>query len=113
MPRKDRKKAELFSRYRKWSSQVEFIRLKKPIEVNIREGMTGFDVFNKTFGVVGSGKTVEDAMDMFFDHLMLEYYEHSLNPGVQSPDEQHFGKRLRKLFNTLPERSEHLVKFEG
>ncbi len=84
----------------RWSSQVELIKLKHPIPVRIAKGSTGFDVFCKPLHLVGSGNTMEKALEMFFDHLMMDYYEHSLNPGEQNHEDEEHGKRLRRFFNT-------------
>jgi hypothetical protein len=84
----------------RWSSQVEVLTLKHCLPLRLSKGSNGFDVFCKPLKIVGSGNTLEKAMEMFFDHLIVEYYEYSLNPGVQSADDEAYGRKLKKLFNT-------------
>jgi hypothetical protein len=87
----------------KWNSQVEVIRLRKSLPLKIRKNATGYTIFCKPYEVVGDGDTLERAMQMLFDHLMLDYYEYSLNPGPQCQDDCAHGRKLKLLFNTEKE----------
>ena len=83
-----------------WSSHVDVIRLRKPLEVKIRASVLGYDIFCRSPQLVGSGETIERALQMLFDHMMIDYYEYSLNPGLQSPDDVCYGRRLKAFFNS-------------
>lgn len=95
----------------RWSTQVEFIRLLHPLSVKISKGNQGYDVFCKNPQLVGSGNTLALALEMFFDHLLIDYYEHSLNPGEQTVESAEYGKKLRKFFNAAPLEKKRLVDF--
>jgi type II secretory pathway component PulF len=85
---------------RSWSSNVDFIPLRRPLKLRIRQDNNEIAVFCKEFpGMIGSGKDLAQALEMFFDHLMIDYYEHSLNPGRQSIEQKFYGEKIRRFFN--------------
>lgn len=90
---------------RKWSSQVEFIRLRHPLKVRITQSATGAVVKNLEFNLLGDGNTIEHAMDMLVEKLILDYYEFGLNPGPQSESDRCYGDRVRKLFTSAQDDS--------
>lgn len=99
---------------KRWSSQVEAICLLHPLKIRISGNNQGWDVFSKSPKIVGSGNTIALALQMFFDHLLIDYYEYSLNPGTQNIDDEIYGKRLKKLFNTAScQERRKLLDFHG
>lgn len=83
-----------------WESQIGAIPLRSSLTLRIKKSATSVDIFCKDFsGVIGSGPTAAEALEMFFDHLIISYYEYSLNPGPLTECDRLFGIRVKKLFN--------------
>jgi hypothetical protein len=83
-------------------STVNAIPLRRSISIKVRQDNNGVDVFSKEFpGMVGSGEDLERALQMFFDHLMIDYYDYSLNPDQDlNENDRLYGVRLKRLFNS-------------
>jgi hypothetical protein len=96
-----------------WGTHLAAIPLRLALTVKIKHHSGGYDVFNKSFQLVGSGSTLKGALEVFFDHLLTDYYEFSLNPGPQGPDDRAFGLRLRSLFNSPASRERKLIDFHS
>jgi hypothetical protein len=81
-------------------SQIQIITLRKPLNITIKKSCLGVDVFCPALHLIGSGDSQEHALQMFFDHLFIDYYDLSLNPGVQSPEDEAYGRKLKLFFNS-------------
>jgi hypothetical protein len=82
-----------------WDSEVQIITLRKPLRLHFNKTNQGVDAFCRNPQLVGSGSTREKALEMLFDHLLIDYYEFSLNPGPQSEEDECYGRKLKLIFN--------------
>ena len=82
-----------------WPSTVDAIPLRHPLRIRVNKNAHGYTVRCKAFRLIGDGSTLRLALQMLYDHLLIDYYEYSLNPGPSTVDERAYGRRLRALFN--------------